>query len=406
MLRNLLGIQFSIPSASSLNAAKLQAYLGLDVVQLEVEPIGQGEGMLSDMLRLKVAGPKLPASRLIAKFTPHGFKPRLLGRLFSMFRTEVAFYNSSMPSELGFVPECYTASHCPRSDRYFLLMEDLGMKPVDQLAGLSFEQAKQAVCAIAKMHAKYWNCVRSTVPFKINLLDDKAFLSLVQHSFSKALPKFFRASKSRGVNIPRRVEACLQEYARRMGEISKAQAPVEVGGELHTTLCHADFRADNIFFTPAFKCIDFQLISERCAESDIAYLLTQSMATDMRRQHEVDLLLAYHAALVEGGVQQYPLEQCLHSFQRCIFPAMITPVMAIGDLEGADERIDALFTCMTTRGCAALADWGCDTYLDTMCAKLDQGRGVSFSESEIRAHLPNKFPTGTLHTSEDMGSGQ
>jgi hypothetical protein len=290
----MFALSTQIPSPTTMDAATLSRLLKQDVANVSAETVGQGEGMLSDMLRLSIvfgnsSSSSATKSSFIAKFTPQQFKARLLGRLFSMFRTEVDFYNSSMPEELGFVPKCFAASHCSRSDRYFVLMEDLGIKPVDQLAGLTFDEAKQALCAIAKMHAKYWNVVRAKVPIKINLLDNKAFLSLVQHSFTKALPKFYQAAETSGVVVPKSVQACLEEYARRMGAISEAQAPVEVGGELHTTLCHADFRADNIFFVPEFRCIDFQLMSERCAESDVAYLLTQSMTTDMRREHEVML---------------------------------------------------------------------------------------------------------------------
>jgi hypothetical protein len=73
--------------------------------------------------------------------------------------------------------------------------------------------------------------------------------------------------------------------------------------------------------------------------------------------HQVELLTVYHEALCANGVENYPIDQCLHSFQRCIFSAMITPVLAAGDLGQGDERLEKLFSAMTRRCCMALEDW-------------------------------------------------
>ena len=63
-----------------------------------------------------------------------------------------------------------------------------------------------------------------------------------------------------------------------------AEAPV--------TICHGDFRIDNLLFDDAAECpervgvLDWQITYRGPAVTDVAYLLCQSMEVDERREEE------------------------------------------------------------------------------------------------------------------------
>lgn len=72
------------------------------VESIDAVSIAAGEGMLSEIARVKVnyssgSGP----SSLICKSTPKPFSTRLVSRLFRLFATEVSFYENKIPEESG-----------------------------------------------------------------------------------------------------------------------------------------------------------------------------------------------------------------------------------------------------------------------------------------------------------------
>ena len=65
----------------------------------------------------------------------------------------------------------------------------------------------------------------------------------------------------------------------------------EEGGQLNVVLAHVDSRLENVFLTEtACMLIDFQGMQARQPCTDVAYFLGQSLTTEMRREHEVELL--------------------------------------------------------------------------------------------------------------------
>jgi thiamine kinase-like enzyme len=67
-------------------------------------------------------------------------------------------------------------------------------------------------------------------------------------------------------------------------------------------LSHADWRLDNLFFTPTHDvvAVDWQLIERSVAPRDLAYLVTQSLNVDDRDGYE-QAFTAYLDDLAEEG---------------------------------------------------------------------------------------------------------
>ncbi|MET0911137.1 MAG: oxidoreductase family protein, partial [Ilumatobacteraceae bacterium] len=127
------------------------------------------------------------------------------------------------------------------------------------------------------------------------------------------------------------------------------------------TLVHFDFRADNLFFDDddgSIAVVDWQTISQGGGVADIGYFLSQNLSTEDRREHEADLLRAYHDALVANGVTDYSHEQLVADYPVGIDCGWIIPVLAVGSLDFTSERAVALWTSVVERAQNALLDHG------------------------------------------------
>ena len=84
------------------------------------------------------------------------------------------------------------------------------------------------------------------------------------------------------------------------------------------TLIHNDIQGDNLFFDgegQLFALVDWQLTTYARGVIDVASLIRGQLDRELRRQYEPDLLQIYHNALVERGVEDYPLEECWEDYQ-------------------------------------------------------------------------------------------
>ncbi|MHB8576766.1 MAG: oxidoreductase family protein, partial [Dehalococcoidia bacterium] len=128
---------------------------------------------------------------------------------------------------------------------------------------------------------------------------------------------------------------------------------------LPRTITHSDFRLDNLFFTddPAapLAAIDWQLTLRSHGPFDLAYFMSMSLETDVRRAHEAELLDLYHRTLVAGGVQGFSRENLAVSYRRGLSGGLLMPI-AVANLDTANERGVRLFLAMIQRMVAAMMD--------------------------------------------------
>ena len=245
---------------------------------------------------------------------------------------------------------CNTAAESC-DEEYMLLMEDLSQLTLgDQAAGVSPEQARAALVAIAGHHARFWNCAG---------LDDADFIPVINGPLNQiggpvyeaSLPGFMAAF---GEAIVPELRDYVDSYAARRPEILEQLAAMP------HTLVHFDFRADNLFFDDdgSIVVVDWQTISQGGSVADIGYFLSQNLSTDDRRKHEADLLRAYHDALAANGVTDYSYEQLVADYPVGIDCGWIIPVLAVGSLDFTSERAVALWTSVVERTQNALLDHG------------------------------------------------
>jgi hypothetical protein len=292
---------------------------------------------------------------MIAKFPTSSPEVRAMMHPTRIYEREHRFYaelasKSSLRTPAVYHVTCETAD-VPDDERYMLLMEDLSsLTPGDQLAGISVDQAEHALVAIAAHHAAFWGGAG---------LEHADFVPIINGPLNQAGASIYDASlpgfmEAFGKVIKPELEAYVAGYAAVRGQI------LDDLEAMPHTLVHFDYRADNLMFDTdgSVAVVDWQTISQGGGAEDVGYLLSQNLSVEDRRAHEVDLLRAYHDALVSHGVSGYSFESLQADYRVGIACGWVIPVFAVGTLDFTSERAVALWTAVVERAQAALIDHG------------------------------------------------
>ena len=135
------------------------------------------------------------------------------------------------------------------------------------------------------------------------------------------------------------------------------------------TLCHGDFRADNLMFAPReggaiLITVDWQAPLQARGAFDVGYLMSMSVTTEVRRAHEPVLLHGYHDKLVAAGVEDYAYDEFFHDYRRGLLVGFTYVVHsgAVADL--ANPVAEGLLDSAVRRLDAAVQDHGLAEFVD------------------------------------------
>ena len=341
------------------------------VERIETEPIGDGEGFMGVIARLRLGydgdAEALP-STLIAKLPIGQPENRMMGELMGVYWREIHFYEelagrvpirtpghhySALTADPmrfrqykivrvldrlpGFLVDPMmrharkTVSESPH--RYVLLLEDLGgLRVGDQVGGGSPEACARVLAAAARLHARFWGDPGLR---KLEWLADQDATPHIRHRMYVESRKTFlgRHRKALGDDGMRIVE-----FNDRHGVAMSRR----VHKEAPETLIHCDLRLDNVFFddaTPDDPVVlaDWQLVGRGGAAYDVAYLLGGALAADTPVDVEMDLLRGYHDALCAEGVTGYGFDRLLRDYRRGLL-AGFQMICTTDQMELGDER--------------------------------------------------------------------
>ncbi len=331
------------------------------ITAMTLERIGEGMGLLTEIYRLTLTyapgatGPK----SLIAKFPTTHSDMRALSIGYNFYEREVVFYRDIAATIRTRTPICYLATIDLASQNFILLLEDLFFATSgDQIAGLALPQVSLAVDQVAALHSRWWNAPELTALEGPVPPHDAAPWDTVseRHAVAWGLVAPW---------IKTRVGPEMYRVGERMcSELTGLFRQNSVGPR---TLCHGDFRADNLMFhrdgaSDSLIVLDWQIMFQGRGAFDIGYLMSASVTPEVRRAHEMDLLRRYHGLLLADGVEGYGFEDCLHDYRRALLMGFTYAVQAaMADVTHA--RTAALITAMATRCEAAYLDLGLAEFL-------------------------------------------
>ncbi len=335
----------------------LSTVIGANITQKTSIQIGQGVGLMGDIYRVgldyKGSTPAgLPAS-IVVKLPSSFEENREQGVALGMFEAEVRFYNEIAPDASVGLPIIYHAEIDSGTADFVIVMEDLSeLAMVNQSDGMSAEQARAAVKVLASLHAVWWGKVEGG---DLNWIPDMTGPRIA--FVDQYLPQVFDAFKA---NFSDQLPAeGLAVYEKFIGNYGKINA--RIASRSPWTLAHQDFRVENLMFGQAGSdrvvVIDWQGIGRGPGAYDLGYVLGGSMEPDLRREHENELVQAYHAQLLACGIEGYSLEQLWEDYAHAhLMGGLATSILTGGAMDLSNARGKALVTTMATRHAIAAID--------------------------------------------------
>lgn len=266
------------------------------VTKVETRPMGAGAGFASTMCRAEVTveGSATPI-RLIVKMAPADFHSSLLFRLIRSGETEAEFYRSRVTEQAKLnTPGHIYVDHDRINDQFVLVQRDMSpLATASQSDGATVEQAKAVLTELAKLNSSFWNKtddLQWLAKPKTGAFD---FAGPGWQDHKHVLHPFM---KQRNYNLPETAHSAVDTvFGENFGDIlnwmKQPHVTRQEGGKMNVLLAHVDARLENMFLGEnTCMLIDFQGMQARQPCTDVAYFLGQSMTTDMRRVHEVELL--------------------------------------------------------------------------------------------------------------------
>ncbi len=266
------------------------------VTKVETSPMGSGAGFASTMCKadVTVEGSSTPI-KLVVKMAPNDFESALLFRLVRSGETEAEFYRSSVTAQAKLnTPGHLFVDHDRTSDQFVLVQRDLApLTTNSQADGTTVEHAKTVLMELAKLNGSFFNNTNGLTWLARPATGAFDFAGPAWEDHKDVLHLFM---KNRGYSVPtaahQAVDAIFgKDFGQVLDWLKQPGIPREEGGELNVVLAHVDSRLENMFLSEnTCMLIDFQAMQARQPCTDVAYFLGQSMTTEMRREHEVELL--------------------------------------------------------------------------------------------------------------------
>jgi hypothetical protein len=265
------------------------------------------------------------------------------------YETEVAFYRYIASTVDVSRPYCHFAAVERGTPNVVLVLEDMApAEQGDQLKGCTEREAELAVIEAARLHGRRWGDSELTqIPWLAEKRDAAPGLLT---AFTLFWPSFQQRYKERlseqSVDVGSRMAASDGSWLQDEGEA--------------LTVCHADYRLDNMLFGPPghsrpLTIVDWQTARLGVGTSDVSYFMGAAMQPESRKQCERRLVSLYHETLRQYDVKGYSLEKCWDDYRRYSFGGFFMAVFASMVVQRTD-RGDAMFTTMANGAAAQAVD--------------------------------------------------
>ena len=345
---------------------------GTHVEKVQHDVIGEGVGIVGQLARLQLryGGPALGApGSVILKLPSQYPENRAVADHFNFYEREGRFYQHIAGKVSVRVPRCFWNHTDPETATFGLMLEDLGSRTsLSQLAGADPARAGAALACLGRLHGRWWGAPELDALDWMPRLDDPINLAAGEQ-YRQAWPLFLE-----------RLGDCLPEGSVELG--SRIQPVFEdllaLGmREAPVTLCHGDFRLDNLLFSDldddpfeSVALLDWQISYRGPAVTDVAYFLCQSLDPETRARGEESLLRGWYRALAEevvgdpgADMPSYPFALAWDQYRRSVIGTTVYPVTAAGAMDPANERGRELVETMAIRSFTAALELNSQQFL-------------------------------------------
>lgn len=306
-----------------------------------------GTGQMCDSYRLALdwAGHDGPGS-IVAKCPSTDADSRAVAKAVHCYWLEVNWYRDLAPQIPVACPPCHHAEIAENETDFALLLGDMApAQQGDQLAGASLARIEAAIGEAAKLHAPLWDSDR---------LDRIAWLARTNDNspvVRALLPQLYRGFRERY-----RERLAPEIFA--MGDRFIAGLEGYLDAEpFARTLCHGDFRIDNLLFHPGggVAVVDWQTLQIGTGLSDIAYLLGTSIADPDERRDEEARLVGLYCDRLEAAGRAIDREGAWRAYRKAAFAGFVMAVFASMNVRRT-ARGDEMFAVMAERPARQILD--------------------------------------------------
>lgn len=314
---------------------------GATVSTVEATAFGSAESMMSSLFRLHLSydGETEAPESLIVKLASPNEMSLFVADMFRFYEREIRFYRELADVVEIATPRCFLSEMYPDNQGFIIVLEEVtGCRAVDQLDGLSFDDAVTALEAVADLHAPFFGT--DLTPFENTMLP---FGSELMHQLvpGKVIGDW-QASRDEASNyLDSEVVALLDRW----DEFFAASMTDMMGDN---TITHGDLRADNLLYQPdgTVLILDFQLMTVCNGMADVAYVVSQSLAPDAQ-ERATELIDAYVARLGAKGIA-VDLELGMKAYRASLLFFLSIPLSMLVT-EGLHDRSRELARVMLER---------------------------------------------------------
>jgi aminoglycoside phosphotransferase (APT) family kinase protein len=148
------------------------------------------------------------------------------------------------------------------------------------------------------------------------------------------------------------IPSAVAKYAERFAEL--APTAIQALSD-HPMLLHGDIRADNMFFSgDHLKVVDFQLAAIGAGATDIGYLVSQGLPTELRSGRDEMLLREYLDQLASHGVGDYSFDEAWRHYRYAVAYFVVLPAMPLLSWDALPERSRRLCMRLVERAVATI----------------------------------------------------
>jgi len=322
----------------------------VSVASIATERIGEGVGILSVIQRVTptYSGATSAPATLVVKYPTEDPGQRFTADALTLYAREIVFYRDIAPTVPFKTARCYAASIETENTDFTVVMEDIGhFRALNQLEGVSLEDAGVLLDVLADFHAQWWGNER--LPQMT-----ATFPPLSNPVYHAVLPSFWDAGwpavlEHTPASVPAGTEA--------IGAVWSGKCKWMLDNLLEpSTLCHGDYRADNQMFAgPDPVIIDFQIVGAGSGMYDVGYFISQSILPEVRAGHDRELVDRYLARLATHGIR-VDRDEAWRQYQIVVCFCVIYSVTNYPRYQNMNDRGQSLLRDMLYRALRAVSD--------------------------------------------------